>query len=94
MLKGASHSGGLDDIIPSRGEEGHILLSHVVDYADRLDFEFLVSRWYSETYTLISAWEEFTPTLKDVVQLIVLHVFGDRFDVRVLKEEDEAKLHI
>lgn len=44
---------------------------------DPQDLEFLLSRWNTETHSLVAAWGEFGPTLEDVLVLTSLPIFGD-----------------
>lgn len=41
------------------------------------DLKFLMSRWSTETHTFVTSWEEFGPTLEDIVALTSLPIFGD-----------------
>ncbi|MED6132603.1 hypothetical protein PIB30_020613 [Stylosanthes scabra] len=43
----------------------------------RHDMSLLWQRWCSQTYTFVTSWGEFSPTLEDVAMLLQLPVFGN-----------------
>lgn len=58
-----------------------------------VDLEFLMSRRSVETHIFVSAWGEFTPSLKDVAMLMSLPFFGEAHSTGVtLKEKDQKKV--
>lgn len=64
-----------------------------------MDFEFLFSRWSTESHTFVTAWGEFCPTLEDVVVLTGLPLFGGantivmpRSSNLILDKDDKVRL--
>lgn len=41
------------------------------------DLEVLISKWSIDTHTFITSWGEFIPTLKDMLQMRHLSLFGE-----------------
>ncbi|KAL4293477.1 hypothetical protein AHAS_Ahas18G0132000 [Arachis hypogaea] len=52
------------------------------------DMSLLWQRWCSQTYTFLTSWGEFSPTLKDVVVLLQLPVFGS-VDLTLLRPDSD-----
>lgn len=58
------------------------------------DFELLMSRWSTESYIFIVAWEKFTTTSEDVTRLTMLSLFGKPNTMRTfLTGDDHTKLN-
>ncbi|KAL4317142.1 hypothetical protein AHAS_Ahas15G0355500 [Arachis hypogaea] len=52
------------------------------------DMSLLWQRWCSRTHTFLTSWSEFSPTLKDVVVLLQLPVFGS-VDLTLLRPDSD-----
>lgn len=54
--------------------------------------EFLFSRWSTKSHTFVAAWGKFCPTLKDVVVVIGLPLFGEAITIKLLVDSDKIAL--
>lgn len=54
--------------------------------------KFLISRWSIKNHTFIAIWGEFGPTLKDVVALTWLPMFGEVKVIEIPRDSEEIVL--
>lgn len=54
--------------------------------------EFLIFGWSNESHTFVEAWKEFSPTLKDVIVLTSLPVFGETRTIKMPEDSDGITL--
>lgn len=66
------------------------MLKSLVTNRSLEDLEFLISRWSVESPTFIASWGESCPTLKDVVVLTSLPIFGESRAIKM--PEDLTRL--
>lgn len=55
------------------------------------DLEFLVSRWSTKMHTFITSWEEFTPTLEDILVMFHLPVLVDEGPMGLVMSKREKE---
>lgn len=73
------------DVIISVGIGKALNLSKTLIINKRpLGLELLISWWSTESHTFVAAWDEFGPTLEDVVVLTGLPIFGESRAIAML----------
>lgn len=56
------------------------------------DLELLISRWSSESHTFKATWDEFCPTLEDVIVLTSLPVLGESRPIKMSEDVNRVSL--
>lgn len=94
-LKGVERSCNGEDSGRGHGEESLGCFYIHVHNRSHVNLELLVSRWSTETHTLVTSWGEFTPTLENVSVMFPLSMFADEGTTSlVLSTKEEKKVQL
>uniref|UniRef100_A0A2N9FUN5 Aminotransferase-like plant mobile domain-containing protein n=1 Tax=Fagus sylvatica TaxID=28930 RepID=A0A2N9FUN5_FAGSY len=76
--------GVLEPVLQEAGVFEAIVISRGLNmYCDVIGIRYLVRRWCPTTHTFFLAWGEFTVTIEDVANLLILPILGDVDPIRL-----------